>query len=110
MIQLAECQEQGGKLTRDLRQVSSKLSTCQREIRANRVTAQQVEELPTDVTTYRTVGKAFMLTPRTEIDKRLASELDTLTKNQADLTDRKVYLERRLESNNQQMKDIVGAA
>lgn len=105
-----ECQEQGNKLMRDLRVVSGRLGTCQREMRANQVTRQQISELAEGVTTYRTVGKAFFLSPRSDIDSRLTSEFETLNKNQADLTDRKVYLERRIEENTQHMKDIMGAA
>lgn len=106
--ELGECQENGGKLMRDLRQVSGRLGSCERDVRANQVTSQQIKELTGGVTTYRTVGKAFFLTPRDEIESRLTSELETLNKNQGDLTDRKVYLERRIESNTQHMRDIVG--
>lgn len=108
--ELNECREQGGKLMRDLRQVSARLGSCQRDMRANQVTSQQIKELTEGVTTYRTVGKAFFLTPRDEIDSRLTKELETLSKNQTDLADRKVYLERRVESNTQHMKDIMGQA
>lgn len=108
-IQLMELQEQGNKLMKDLRQVNARLNACQRELRANEVTTQQIVSLSPDITTYRTVGKAFMLTPRSEIDRRLATEHETLSKNQADLSDRKLYLERRVESNAQHMKDLMGA-
>ena len=107
---MGECQEQGNKLMRDLRQVSNRLGTCQREMRANQVTQQQINELAEGVTTYRTVGKAFMLSPRSDIDSSLKAEFETLNKNQADLADRKVYLERRIEENTQHMKDIMGTA
>lgn len=107
---MAECQEQGNKLMRDLRQVSGRLGTCQREMRANQVTQQQINELAAGVTTYRTVGKAFMLSPRADIEQTLVAELAILNKNQADLADRKLYLERRIEENTQHMKDIMGAA
>lgn len=107
--EMSECQEQGTKLMRDLRQVSGRLGTCQREMRANQVTRQQINELADGVTTYRSVGKAFFLSPRTDIETRLTAEFETLSKNQADLSDRKVYLERRIEENTQHMKDVMGA-
>jgi chaperonin cofactor prefoldin len=106
--EMGECQENGNKLTRDLRQVSSRLGSCQRDIRANAVTAQQIKDLTPGVTTYRTVGKAFFLTPRDEIESRLVKENETLNKNQSDFADRKVYLERRIESNTQHMRDVMG--
>lgn len=107
---MSECQEQGNKLMRDLRQVAGRLGTCQREMRANQVTQQQINELAEGVTTFRSVGKAFFLSPRSDIDRRLATEFEFLNKNQADLSDRKLYLERRIEENTQHMKDIMGTA
>lgn len=95
---------------RDLRQVTARLNSCQREMRANQVTAQQIGDLADGVTTYRTLGKAFFLSPRAEIDTKLTAEFDTLSKNQGDLSDRKLYLERRIEENTQHMKDVMGAA
>jgi prefoldin subunit 1 len=92
---------------KDLRQVNARLTVCQRELRANQVTTAQIQPLPAETTTYRALGKCFMHTPRKEVDRRLSSELESLTKTQSDLTDRKQYLERRIESNAQHMKDIV---
>ena len=108
--EMSECQEQGNKLMRDLRQVAGRLGTCQREMRANQVTQQQINELAEGITTYRSVGKAFFLSPRSDIDKRLSSEYEFLNKTQADLSDRKLYLERRIEENTQHMRDIMGTA
>ena len=102
-----ELQEQGSKLNKDLRQVSARLSVCQRELRANQVTTQQISGLGPEVPVYRTLGKCFMHTPRPEIDRRLTDELQTLSKNQSDFSDRKQYLERRIEENTQHMKDLM---
>jgi prefoldin subunit 1 len=106
-LQLIELQEQHNAYTRDLRGVQAKIGSTQRSRRVNQVTREQIDALPQDVPTYRSVGKAFFLTPRGEVESRLEKELETLTKNERDLVDRKEYLERRINSNTQNMKDLT---
>lgn len=102
-----ELQEQSGKITRDLRQVVQRLAVSQRELRANQAMTKQISELAPETTTYRSVGRCFMLTPREQVDSLAATEFENLSKNISDLTDRKLYLERRLESIRQHLKDIM---
>ena len=104
---MSELQETASKLNKDLRQVNGRLASCQREYRANQVTSQQIAGISDEIPMYRTLGRCFMYTPRPGINARLMSEEQTLSKNQNDLSDRKEYLERRVESNMQHMKDIL---
>ena len=50
------------------------------------------------------------MSPRSVVENKLASELETLEKNKKDLTDRKEYLERRINSNKSNMIDIMGGS
>jgi chaperonin cofactor prefoldin len=63
--------------------------------------------MPSTAPVYRGVGKAYMKTERTEIDRRLESEMGASTKNLRDLGDRQEYLERRLQSSVQNYKDLT---
>lgn len=93
--------------SRDLRSVRSRLSSLQRDARVNAVTSHQIEALDAKVPLYRSVGKAFVLTGRAEVEKRLEGEIAELTKGERDLADRQEYLERRIASNTSNMKDLT---
>ena len=57
---------------------------------------------------YRAVGKAFVFTPKKDVETRLEQEITELTKAQRDLTDREEYLSRRVTSHMSNLKDLVG--
>jgi prefoldin subunit 1 len=105
--ELMELQEQMNTNMKDLRTVQGRLAGAQREARATQVTMHQVNELDQAVPLYRAVGKAFVLTPRAEMESRLEKDIETSTRNQRDYTDRIEYLERRVASNRQNMKDLT---
>ncbi len=102
-----ELQEQTNSYNRDLRSVRNKLTSLQREARVNAVTTHQIETLDPAVPLYRSVGKAFVLTGRTDIEGRLEREIAELTKSERDLADRQEYLERRIASNNNNLRDLT---
>jgi prefoldin subunit 1 len=102
-----ELQEQTNVYNKDLRSVRSRLTSLQREARMNAVTTHQIESLDPKIPLYRTVGKAFVLTGRNDIEGRLEREISELTKNERDLTDRQEYLERRIASNNNNLRDLT---
>lgn len=93
-----------------MRTVQAKLANAQREERANQVTLSHIRSLDDNVQTYRATGKAFLLTPKPEIEERLEKEYSTLIKLQRDLLDRKEYLERRITSTSSNIKDITNGA
>ena len=105
-----ELQEQLSSFSRDIRSVQQKLASAQREERANQVTLNHVTSLDNAVQTYRATGKAFILTPKTEIERRLENEHATLIKLQRDLLGQKEYLERRITSTSNNIKDITNGA
>ncbi len=102
-----ELQEQTSTYSKDLRSVRNRLAALQREARVNAVTSHQIDSLDASVPLYRSVGKAFVLTGRSDIESRLESEIAELTKSERDLTDRQEYLERRIASNNNNLRDLT---
>lgn len=102
-----ELQEQTNQHTRDLRGVINSLNMCQRDMRSNLVTAQQIQTYDPDTPLYRSVGKAFHLTPKQSVEEFLNNENEKLNKTQKDLEGRKEYLERRIANNRSNMADIT---
>lgn len=104
--EMQELQEEASSYSRDLRGVTNRLVSLGRDSRSNQVTESQIVSLPADVPLYRSVGKAFVLSSQANIQEHLDNERGTITKNQRDLQDRKEYLERRLQSTTQNMRDL----
>lgn len=102
-----ELQEQTNTYNRDLRTVRNKLLNLQRDARLNAVTTNQIEALAPTIPLYRSVGKAFVFTERKDIENRLEKEIGELTKSERDLQDRQEYLERRIASNTNNMRDLT---
>jgi prefoldin subunit 1 len=101
-----ELQDQINTYNKDLRAVKLRLGSLQREARVNSVTANHIQTLESATPMYRSVGKAFVLTPKTQIEDRLEKEITENTKTQRDLTDRQEFLERRIVSATQNIQDI----
>jgi chaperonin cofactor prefoldin len=80
---------------------------CQRDIRSTQVTSQQIQTYEAETPLYRSVGKAFLLTPKQSVEEFLGSEHEKLNKTQKDLEGRKEYLERRINNNRSNMADIT---
>lgn len=102
-----ELQDQINSYSRDLRSVQSRIAALQRDSRALAVTESQVQQLSPAIPLYRAVGKAFVLADRSSIEANFEKEVLNITRNQRDLGDRKEYLERRISSSTQNLKDLV---
>ena len=107
--ELQELYEQNTTYSRDLKGVSSRIFSVQREMRQNEITASQVSALTDDVPMYRAVGKAFVHNDKATITSFLEKEKDSLGKTSADLISRKEFLERRIQSNAQNIQDLAGS-
>jgi chaperonin cofactor prefoldin len=107
--ELQELYEQNTTYSRDLKGVSTRIFTVQREMRQNEITASQVNALTDDVPMYRAVGKAFVHNDKPTIVSFLEKEKDSLSKTSADLISRKEFLERRIQSNSQNIQDLAGS-
>lgn len=102
-----ELQEQTNSYSKDLRAVQNRIQYLQRDFRASQVTSQHVTSLPAEVPLYRALGKAFVLAPRTDIERGIEVDLEKNTRNQRELMDRKEFLERRVSSNMQNMRELT---
>ena len=107
LFQYMELQDQTNGYARDLKNVSLRLSGIQRDAKLSQITQTHIEVLDPEIPLYRSVGKAFFFTPKDDINGRLEKELELCKKNEKDLLDRKEYLERRLLSSTQNLKDLL---
>jgi chaperonin cofactor prefoldin len=67
-----------------------------------------LQGLDPKVELYRSVGKAFIHTPKADVESRLEKETAELTKAQRDLTDREEYLSRRVASHASNLRELTG--
>ena len=90
-----------------MRAVKARINALQRESRVNAVTNNHLQTLANDVDLYRSVGKAFVYSTKSDIENRLENEIAEITKAQRDLSDREEYLERRIASNTANLQDLL---
>jgi tetratricopeptide (TPR) repeat protein len=105
--ELYELQEQTSSYTRDLRAVIARLNGLSREAAATDNTQNQLKEFPASTKLYRGIGKVYVLQNRNVIDECLETEINIIDKNYKDLQDRKEYLERRIQSNQTNLRDLT---
>lgn len=108
MKELMELQEQISVYHKDLRTVKLKIVSLQRDSRMNSVTTNHIQSLDDTTPLYRSLGKAFILTEKKEIEVRLEKEIGEITKSLRDLGDRQEYLERRIASSTANLQDLYG--
>ena len=105
--ELMTLQEETATYSRELRIVKAKMGNIQREARMNQVTYGQINVLEDKTNLYRGVGKAFVKVSKSAIEQRLDDETQALDKDYGNLNDRQQYLERRIQANTNNMKDIA---
>lgn len=105
--ELAELQEQTGAYQRDLNGVVARMGAIQREAQGTHNSSTQLDGFDENTPMYLSVGKTYIRHPKDKVKAQLESELDTLDKNFKDLKDRKEYLERRITSNRNGIKDLT---
>ena len=108
--ELDDLQVQAQQTRRDLSLVENQLLRLARDQRLAEVTLEEVAQLPVDTNCYRSIGKIFVKTSQDRVQEHLNEQTQSSQKRLADLTQKKDYLERRMKSQVQNMKDILGAA
>jgi chaperonin cofactor prefoldin len=83
------------------------MSVCQRELRSNQVSSNQIKSLNESTPLYRACGKGFFMATQEEVRRDLEAEAELLDRNSKDLANREEYLERRIASNRSNMIDIA---
>ena len=102
--------DEGTTYHRDLRGVRNHLNVVARDTRANQVTQAQVGMCDSNTNLYKSIGKAYVWASKQDIEDNLKKDAVNLRKTESDLNDRKQYLERRIQSNQANIKDLLGSS
>ena len=101
--------KEGTTYHRDLRGVNNHLGVVQRDTRATQVTQAQVAMCDDKTNLCESIGKAYVWATMQDIEDTLNKDAISLKKAESDLNDRKQFLERRIHSNQANIKDLLGS-
>jgi len=105
--ELHDLQLQYGDTAREYNTVNANLNKALREERMYDVTRSEVEQDPAASGNYfRSVGKLFLRSTKPEVLEHLQTTIETHQKTQKELTGKKDYLEKRLKSQQMNMKEL----
>lgn len=109
--ELGDLQEQQLRTAQELQSVEQQIISAQRQSRIAEVTESEVVDLPADRLCYKAVGKAFVVKWPTKDGalEYLKEQAKSGTKLQTDLGQKKEYLERRLQSQRQNIQELVSS-
>jgi tetratricopeptide (TPR) repeat protein len=105
--ELADLNTQATQTSRDLAMVENHLLRLERDQRLAQVTKEEISRLPVETNCYRGIGKMFLKSSQEKVTEYLDEKVTTGIKQKHDLVQKKDYLERRLKSQQQNMKDIL---
>ncbi len=101
--------EQLNVYNKDLRSVNFRINSTQRDMKVNQATLSHINSLENEHTVYRSLGKSFLLSSKTDVESRLEGEHANFIKNLRDLLDRREYLERRISSTTTNLKELTSS-
>lgn len=110
--EVADLQQQLVSTSKEYHQVRANISYQQRERKSNEITKREMEKLPasSDSKTYMCVGKMYMLTSRDDVMSQLDDSITKCTKEEEDLSGKLSYLERRMNSQKQNIQELTKSA
>ena len=88
-------------------QTSRMVEVLQNEKRKVELTLQQLEETPANTKTYQQIGRMFLLTPRTDIEKSIKQNIQKNEDQREEYEKKRKYLETRLNQTSKQMQDLI---
>ncbi|PSN73090.1 Prefoldin [Corynespora cassiicola Philippines] len=80
-----------------------------RENRMLQLTATEVGSLPKDTKVYEGIGKMFVCTPISDVQKRLVSESEGLKSEMTNLDKKEDYLEKTYENSKSSLEQVLRA-
>lgn len=108
--ELRDIQIQIAETSREYNRVKANSTKAQREQRMNEVTLDELEKNPSSGSHFRSVGKVFMKQERDEIFGHLTGMIDRQSKTQSDLAQKLEFLERRLLSQQQNIRELTSSS
>ncbi|OBT75249.1 hypothetical protein VF21_05610 [Pseudogymnoascus sp. 05NY08] len=101
-----EIETQAIQAQQQINVVKSQIAVKQRDMRLLQLTSSEVSTLPENTNIYEGVGKMFVFSPTTEVDKRLTSETAGLKTDVESLNKKLHYLETTYKNSRDHMEQI----
>lgn len=110
--ELVDLQQQWRQSKRDYGVAQAEVNSLQREAKVDAITKSELEQLPENTSSkmYRGVGKMFMLSTRDEIFSDLEKSIKDAESREADVTKKLSYLENRIKSQEQNIRELIAGA
>mmetsp|Transcript_11413 Transcript_11413/g.17124 ORF Transcript_11413/g.17124 Transcript_11413/m.17124 type:complete len:259 (-) Transcript_11413:140-916(-) len=109
--ELMDLQVQYRKTAKDYQIVQASIGACDKTMKVNQITIGELQDIPIEEERkmYRGVGKMFMMDSKDQIFGHLNDEIKDNEKKILDLGQKKEYLEKRLNSQRQNILECAGA-
>lgn len=104
--EIMDIQRQHAETTKEYNKVQTNLTKMQREQKINQITLDELEKNPSDGAYYRSAGKVFMRHARDDVFDHLKTAMEDQGKKQSELIQKMEFLERRIQSQQQNMKEL----
>jgi chaperonin cofactor prefoldin len=105
--ELYDLQMQHSKTAREYNTVQANFSRAQREEKMYSLTRKELEENPSQGEYFRSVGKVFVKSTHPKIMEHLDNNIATQQKKQQEISGKIQYLEKRLKSQQLNMKELT---
>lgn len=107
--ELSQLSEAYNTSNTELLEVKARLEACHREGRRTDLTQDEIKAMPVETPMYLSVGKVFLRSPRPSVETHLEAERAKQEKERSDLEARKTFLQRRMVSQEANLKDLMGS-
>ncbi|KAL2218159.1 prefoldin subunit 1, partial [Thermoascus aurantiacus ATCC 26904] len=87
--------------------VKAQISAKQRDVRILQLTSNEISSLPKDTNVYEGVGKMFVATPISTVEKRLSSEMEEIKSDITNLEKKLQYLETTQKNSRENIEQIL---
>ena len=107
--ELRDLQLQIAETSREYNKVKANLSKAQREQKMSEITLDELEKNPSMGSHFRSAGKVFVKQPRHDIYTILKATIERHGKAQTDLHQKLEFFERRLQSQQQNVRELMSS-
>lgn len=104
--ELHDLQLQHAETAREYNKVEANRSKLKREQRMNQLTLDELEKNPSNGAHFQSLGKIFLKQDRSSIFKKVHDSMEKQRKNETDLSQKMEFLRRRMESQQQNLREL----
>jgi len=91
----------------NLKKVETQAKTAEQDKRRAELTLQEIGAMPEDVNTYRTIGRAFILVPKDDMQKELENAIAKNENVVKESKGSKVYLEKAVKETEDNIRELL---